>query len=160
MELRRRIEGEKERQLRATGRFGVSLARRIAEVLAGAMAAVRAVFGHALPAGTCLAMMAKHFLDVWRPLVRRSRTRSRKVRERDDGFCQVPGCSRRAAHAHHIAFRSHGGGDAPENQVAVCGFHHLRCIHGGYLRVFGRAPDALTWWLGGKVWRGPGLARP
>jgi hypothetical protein len=60
------------------------------------------------------------------------------------------------AHAHHIAFRSQGGGDEPENQVGLCPFHHLRCVHGGYLRVFGRAPDALVWFRGGKVWRGPG----
>jgi hypothetical protein len=59
-------------------------------------------------------------------------------------------------HAHHIAFRSQGGGDEPENQVGLCPFHHLRCVHGGYLRVFGRAPDALVWFRGGKVWRGPG----
>jgi hypothetical protein len=55
-----------------------------------------------------------------------------------------------------IAFRSQGGGDEPENQVGLCPFHHLRCVHGGYLRVFGRAPDALVWFRGGKVWRGPG----
>jgi hypothetical protein len=128
--------------------------RRIAEVLAAAIQAVRAAAsalgGGVLSAGRCLAVMAKHFLDVWRPLVRRSRTRSRKVRDRDGGCCQVPGCSRRATHAHHIAFRSHGGGDELANQVGLCPFHHLRCIHGGTLRVFGRAPDALTWFLGGR----------
>jgi hypothetical protein len=49
----------------------------------------------------------------------------------------VPGCSHRATHSHHI------------------------CIHGGYLRVFGRAPAALTWFLNGKVRRGPvGQGRP
>jgi hypothetical protein len=69
----------------------------------------------------------------------------------------VPGCSHGGTHAHHIAFRSHGGGDEPANQVALCGFHHLRCIHGGFLRVFGRAPDSLAWFFGGKLWRGPGL---
>jgi hypothetical protein len=38
--------------------------------------------------------------------------------------------------------------------VALCGFHHLRCVHGGFLRVFGRAPDDLTWLLNGEVWTG------
>jgi hypothetical protein len=133
--------------------------RRIAAVLAAAMEAVRALGGGVLTAGRCLALLAKHFLDVWRPLVRRARTRSRKVRDRDAGCCQVPGCSRRATHAHHIAFRSHGGGDELANQLGLCAFHHLRCIHGGYLLVFGRAPDALTWFLGGKLWRGPGLVQ-
>jgi len=154
--LRRRIEGEAERQMRASARFGASMPRRIALVVAAAVEAARALAGRVLPAGRCLTFIAKHFLDTWRPLVRRSRTRSRRVRDRDEGHCQVPGCSRRGTHAHHIAFRSHGGGDEPENQVAACPFHHLRCIHGGYLRVFGGAPDALTWFLGGEVWRGPG----
>ena len=31
-------------------------------------------------------------------------------------------------------------------------------IHGGYLGVFGRAPDQLTWLVGGEVWTGPGSA--
>jgi hypothetical protein len=36
-----------------------------------------------------------------------------------------------------------------------CEFHHLRCIHGGYRRVVGTAPDALTWFLCGEPWTGP-----
>jgi hypothetical protein len=153
--LRRKVEGEAERKMRTSGRMAVPMPRRIATVIAAAIGAARRVAGAALSPGRCLAFLAKHFLDVWRPLVKPSRTRSRQVRERDGG-CQVPGCSRRATHAHHIAFRSQGGGDEPENQVGLCPFHHLRCVHGGYLRVFGRAPDALVWFRGGKVWRGPG----
>jgi hypothetical protein len=87
--------------------------------------------------------------------VKPRRTRSREVRDRDGGHCQVPACSRQATHAHHVEFRSHGGGDEPENLVALCGFHHLRCIHGGWLRVVGRAPDGLTWILRGRIWTGP-----
>jgi hypothetical protein len=45
----------------------------------------------------------------------------------------------------------------PEDEIATCAFHHLRCIHGGFLRVFGRAPDDLTWMLDGHVWLGPAL---
>jgi hypothetical protein len=52
-------------------------------------------------------------------------------------------------------YRSQLGGDELENQVAICGFHHLRGIHGGWLRVFGKAPDELTWILDGKEWQGP-----
>jgi hypothetical protein len=155
--LRRRVEGEAERHMRASGRFRVSMPRRIAVVLAAALEAGRRLAGCVLPAGKCLAFLAKHFLDVWRPLVRRSRTRSRKVRDRDEGHCQVPGCSHRAAHSHHVLYRSQLGGDELENQIALCAFHHLRCVHGGWLRVFGRAPDALTWVLAGKPWQGPGL---
>jgi len=154
---RRRVEGKAERKTRASRRMGVAMPRRIALVLAAAIDVARALAGAALSPGRCLALVAKHFLDTWRGAVKRKRTRSRQVRDRDAGECQVPGCSRRGTHAHHIAFRSHGGGDEPENQIAACPFHHLRCIHEGYLRVFGRAPDALTWFLGGELWHGPGM---
>jgi hypothetical protein len=152
--LQRRLDGERERQMRAARKLVVPMPRRIAVVVAAAIQAVRDRAGALLPVGTCLAVVAKHFIDTWWS-GRSSPSRSRKVRDRDGNRCRVPGCSHRASHSHHIAFRSHGGGDGPENQVAVCAFHHLRCIHGGTLRVFGRAPDALTWFLCGKVWRGP-----
>ncbi|HET9595492.1 MAG TPA: HNH endonuclease signature motif containing protein [Anaeromyxobacteraceae bacterium] len=155
--LRREVEGETERQMRALRRMGVAMPMRMAAVLAAAFDAVRAAAGAALSPGRCLALIAAHFLETWGPLTKPKRTRSRQVRERDGGFCQAPGCSRPGTHAHHIAFRSHGGGDEPENQIAVCPFHHLRCIHEGHLRVFGRAPGELTWFLGGELWRGPGM---
>jgi hypothetical protein len=157
IDLLRAVDGERERQLRARGKLAASLPRRIALVLAAAIRVVREHAGALLPAGRCLAIVAAHFIGTWSKSVPRSRSRSRKVRDRDDGHCQVPGCSHRGAHSHHIAFRSHGGGDEPENQLALCAFHRLRCVHGGFLRVFGRAPDALTWFLRGKLWRGPGL---
>ena len=96
--------------------------------------------------------VARHFLETWKPHVKKVRTLSQKVRERDLGRCQVPGCSRRAVHAHHVDFRSRGGPDVAENLVALCARHHLRGIHGGYIRVWGRAPDDLVWVVGGKVW--------
>lgn len=70
------------------------------------------------------------------------------MRERDGGWCSVPGCSRPAAHAHYIRFRSHGGGHEDENQAPTCLPHHLHGIHKGYVRVRGRAPDELVWELG------------
>jgi hypothetical protein len=155
VELRRRMERDDERKMRASRLFRTPLPRRIAALLAAALHAVRTVVGEALSPGRCLAFVAAHFLDAWRGVPKATRTRSAQVRERDGGHCQVPGCSRLATHAHHIAFRSHGGGDEPENQVAVCSWHHLRCIHEGHLRVFGRAPDELTWFLGGELWSGP-----
>ena len=93
-------------------------------------------------------------MKTWEHAWKRGKSRSEKVRERDHGWCQVPGCSHRASHAHHVIPRAQGGSDDPENLVALCAFHHLRCIHGGYLRVFGRAPDGLTWFLGGNPWTG------
>lgn len=153
--LRREVEAEREGQLRARHELAAHLPRRVAVLLAAAMATVRERHGRLLATGTCLTIMACHFLATWSEGSRRSKTRSQRVRERDQGWCQVPGCSRHAAHAHHIDFRSRGGSDDPDNQVGVCAFHHLRCIHGGFLAVHGWAPDGLTWLLGGEVWTGP-----
>jgi hypothetical protein len=60
----------------------------------------------------------------------------------------VPGCSRAAVHAHHIRFRSAGGGHEEWNLVSVCGAHHLHGVHARYVRVTGLAPGALRWELG------------
>ena len=152
--LRRALEGEEERQLRARRQLRAPLPQRLAALLAGALHAVRAAVGGVATAATCLGVMALHFLTTWGESVPR-KTPSQKVRERDEGHCQVPGCSHRAAHAHHITFRSHGGGDEPSNRLGCCGHHHLRCIHGGFLRVEGRAPDELRWFLDGEAWEGP-----
>ncbi len=153
--LRREVEVEREGQLRAQQKLAAQLPRRVAVLLAAAVACVRERHGRLLATGKCLAIIAFHFLATWSGGSRRSRTRSQRVRERDEGWCQVPGCSRHAAHAHHIQPRSHGGSDDPDNQIGLCAFHHLRCIHGGFLAVHGRAPDGLTWLLGGDVWVGP-----
>jgi hypothetical protein len=153
--LRRELEGEAERQMRAQRKLAVPLPLRVAAVLAAAVEAVRERTGMPLGLGTCLAVIARHFVETWRGAGKRSRSRSRKVRDRGDGHCQVPGCSHRATHAHHVLFRSHGGGDDLDNQIGVCAFHHLRCIHGGHLRVVGRAPSGLRWFLHGNRWEGP-----
>jgi hypothetical protein len=153
--LRRELEDRAERRMRAQGRLSIPLPLRVATVLAAAVKAVRDRAARNLPFGRCLAMVARHFLDTWKGVVRRSRTPSRKVRERDGCRCQVPGCSRQATHAHHVLFRSHGGGDELDNQIGLCAFHHLRCVHGGWLRVVGRAPDELRWYLRGQPWKGP-----
>ncbi|HEX8908020.1 MAG TPA: HNH endonuclease [Anaeromyxobacteraceae bacterium] len=67
------------------------------------------------------------------------------MRSRDRGYCQAPGCSRAAVHAHHLHFRSAGGSDDPANLTSLCAAHHLVGVHRGYLRVTGTAPDRLRW---------------
>jgi len=75
--------------------------------------------------------------------------RSDAVVERDGYRCAVPGCtSRRNLHDHHLRFRSAGGSDAPGNRVALCAFHHQRCLHVGFLRIRGQAPEGLVFDLG------------
>ena len=77
-----------------------------------------------------------------------------------DGYrCMVPGCSsRRNLQDHHVEFRSAGGSDEPDNRVTLCVFHHLRCLHAGFLRIAGRAPDELVFELGVRAGAAP-LAR-
>lgn len=152
--LRRSVAEERERQMRVRRKIVVPLPRRIAVVLAAAIEAARARAGHVLVTGAALAAIAAHFVTVWQ-LVKGSKTRSQRVRERDGGHCQVPGCSRPGTHAHHVEYRSRGGSDDAENQIALCPFHHLFCIHRGYLAVTGVAPDRLEWWLGRERWYGP-----
>jgi hypothetical protein len=152
--LRRELEARDDAQMRAARILRTRVPTRVALLLAAAFRAVREVEGCLLCDGRCLVIVARHFLETWKPLVKKPRTRSQKVRERDLGDCQVPGCSRRAAHAHHVTPRSHGGGDEDENLAAVCACHHLRGIHGGYVRVRGQAPHRLVWELGGRVWTG------
>ena len=67
-----------------------------------------------------------------------------------DGFrCTVPGCTaRRNLQSHHIRFRSAGGPDEPWNRTTLCAQHHQRGVHGGTLRIQGRAPHALVYALG------------
>ncbi len=48
------------------------------------------------------------------------------VAKRSAGRCEArwDGCTILAAHVHHIKLRSQGGGDEPENLLAVCNHCH------------------------------------
>ncbi len=71
--------------------------------------------------------------------------RAHHVFARDGWRCTVPGCtSQRNLHAHHVLFRSAGGSDDGQNLITLCAAHHQRCVHGGVIRISGRAPDALV----------------
>ncbi|HYD40351.1 MAG TPA: HNH endonuclease [Anaeromyxobacter sp.] len=152
--LRHEVEAAEERQMRARHRLVAPEPKRVALLLAAAIRSVRAQVGMPIADGTCLAVVAAHFLRVW-GMPEKPRSSSQRVRARDEGRCTVPGCSRAASHSHHVLYLSRGGHrTALSNQTAVCAFHHQRCIHPGYLRVFGRAPDRLKWLRGGKLWTG------
>jgi len=67
-------------------------------------------------------------------------------------------------HSHHIEFRSKGGSDELHNQGGQCDGHHLGGVHAGTIKVWGRAPDGLTWQLGLRpgrpvAGRGPGASQ-
>jgi hypothetical protein len=157
--LRAEVEAHDEAQACAARTLRARVPSRIALTLQAAFRAVRAAEDGLLDDGRCLVRMARHFIETCEPEVKRARTLSQKVRERDLGRCQVPGCSRRAVHAHHVEPRSHGGADTQENLVALCACHHLRGIHGGYIRVWGRAPDRLVWEVGGRIWKDGAFGR-
>src|SRR5436190_327576 len=75
---------------------------------------------------------------------------------RDGWRCAVPACtSRRNLYDHHLLFRSRGGGNARDNRITVCAWHHLRGIHQGRVRAWGTAPDEITWELGVRPGREP-----
>jgi hypothetical protein len=148
--LKAQLDDCEEAQMRAARVLRARVPIRIALALQAAFRAVRASEGRLLDDGRCLLVVARHFVETWKRFVKKARTLSQKVRERDLGRCQMPGCSLRAVHAHHVELRSHGGADTPENLVALCACHHLRGIHGGYIRVWGRAPDELVWEVGSR----------
>jgi hypothetical protein len=152
VELRAALEERGEAQMRAARVLRARVPERTALLIQAAIRAVRAAEGRLLDDGRCLVVVARHFVETWGAHVTRVRTGSQRVRDRDLHRCQVPGCSRRAAHAHHVVPRWRGGPDEPWNLVAVCACHHLRGLHGGYLRARGTAPGGLVWEVRGAAW--------
>ena len=108
-------------------------------------------------AGAAALAMFEHFAAVWGARHVPPRVaRAHAVFDRDGWRCRVPGCSSyRNLHDHHVQFRSRGGGDALSNRVTLCAWHHLRGVHGGRIRVHGRAPEGLTFELGIREGRAP-----
>jgi HNH endonuclease len=135
----------------ARGELDLRVPRRVHRLLCAAFRAAREAEGTWLGPGACLARVAELFVETWKPLLEERSTPHRRVLARDGGFCQVPGCSRAAVHAHHVVYRSRGGGDEEENLVSLCAAHHLHGVHAGFVRVRGRAPDALQWEMGGDL---------
>jgi hypothetical protein len=148
VELRRAMQDKDEEQICARGSFTVWMPVSVAEVVKAAFRAARAAAKRWLSAGECLVTLAEHFVQTWRAQLAQANTLQRRIRARDRHFCQVPGCSRAAVHAHHIDPRSQGGSDDPSNLISLCAAHHLHGIHGGRMRVSGMAPDKLVWEFG------------
>jgi hypothetical protein len=91
------------------------------------------------PSGALEAMFDHAIASWWVATPRKYR-----VFERDGWRCTVPGCtSQRNLHAHHVLFRSAGGDDDLANLTTLCAAHHQRGVHGGVIRISGRAPDQL-----------------
>jgi hypothetical protein len=153
--LRREIEAAEERQMCTRGELRLEVPRGVHDLLRAAIRAVRASSDAWLGPGACLARIAAHFVATWKPILTERSACRRRILGRCGGFCEVPGCSRAAAHLHHVRFRSAGGGHEDANLVALCAPHHLHGVHAGYVRVRGQAPDALLWELGVSRGREP-----
>jgi hypothetical protein len=130
------------------------LARLFRAVLCSLRRAEEARTGRLPTEGEAFQAMLHHALDAWG--VARHARRAPQVFARDGWRCTVPGCtSQRNLHAHHIRFRSAGGGDEPENLTTLCAAHHQRGVHAGRIHITGRAPHALTFELGLRRGRPP-----
>jgi len=145
VELRRKVEAGEVAQMCAREKVSILVPRRIAGLFDEACRAVMRQEGQWMAPGECLGRLCDHFIAEWESILEGRNTPQRRAIDRDRGFCQVPGCSRAAVHAHHVVWRSRGGSDEPENLVSLCAGHHLHGIHAGYIRVSGRAPDQLRW---------------
>jgi hypothetical protein len=123
-------------------------------LLAAAIETAKARANHPISDGEALAIISAHFICTYEGVLKRRRTNSQRVRDRDGGWCTVPGCSAHADDAHHIEYRSRGGHPtALWNQTGGCRFHHV-CVHDFGLRLEGKAPDALVWTLDGEPFTG------
>ncbi|MBX3249806.1 MAG: hypothetical protein KF901_21695 [Myxococcales bacterium] len=97
--------------------------------------------------GSFLRFAVTALCHVMLPLVATGGGKYRDVHLRDRLRCSSPVCDSRNVTCHHVVFRAHQGGEELENLTSPCEFCHLEGLHGGRLRVHGRAPD-LTWEIG------------
>jgi hypothetical protein len=126
--------------------------RAPAETVALFRNAILAYTAPAEPLWRGLEHFLQHVLDEWEAQPRHRDP----VFARDGWRCTVPACSsRRNLHDHHVLFRSRGGGNAQTNRITVCAAHHLHGIHASVVRVWGEAPDGVTWELGVGAGRPP-----
>jgi hypothetical protein len=137
-----------------------SVVRLFRATLATVQRRIERAEGRASSRAEALTVMIDHVEDAWGK--HRRVPRKYAVLARDGWRCAAPGCtSYRNLHAHHVEFRSAGGGDEPENLVTLCAWHHQRGVHSGVLRIRGRAPGALRFELpfgayaSGDVWLTP-----
>ena len=98
-----------------------------------------------------VAAMSANIMRYWSPTESQPDRPFAPAYLRDRYRCACPTCERRDVGAHHVVFRAHGGSDAPENLVTLCGRCHLDGVHAGHIRVTGRASGALDWRLGADL---------
>jgi len=140
--------GESREDATITFHAPAESARFFRAVLEAVRARLAAGLGTPVSEGEAFEAMLDHAIANWSERDARTR-REHRILERDGWRCAVPGCtSHRNLQVHHVVFRSHGGSDEPENLVTLCAWHHQRGVHGGRVRITGRAPDRLRFELG------------
>ena len=143
-----REEDQKDRERGVRKETGPTAALKVvAEAIESAQRQFLAL-GEEIGRGEAQARIADYFAKVWEIPLKRAEWRNKWQKEvllRHGGLCAVPGCTRPARDLHHIIFRSKGGPDVAVNCLAVCKFHHKRCIHKGLLIVRGRGGERLVW---------------
>ena len=107
-----------------SARYAVWMTDDEFEVLRRAMETIKEQLargpGRKIPDFACLEALLDEFLRSYDELSRSMRE-AYPLFERDGWRCRVPGCSAYGPlHLHHITFRSHGGGDEPENLITLC----------------------------------------
>jgi len=130
----RHYQASEERQMCTRRELDLRVPVHVRILLAAAIGAARKAAGRWLTPGECLEAIAQHFVDTWGPALRGRKTPQDEVLARERGFCLAPKCSKCAAHAHHVDYRAHGGSDEESNLASLCAVHHLRGVHGGWLR--------------------------
>jgi len=148
VDFREALTVQKEEQMCARGTFTVSAPPSIFDLIRDTLRALHALAKRSVSLGMCLVELAGHFVAVWKAHVKESMTKRKRILIRDRHRCQVPGCSRPAAHLHHIEYRAHGGSNDESNLLCLCAAHHLFGIHDERMRVTGKAPDELVWEFG------------
>ncbi len=150
--VKQRVEREDREAERANEEREDQGPRRAMDVIMDALLSARrqmfALESVKLSEGEAQARIGDHFVSVHEVRLNRAEWRNaweKGVLMRHGGLCAVPGCTRAARDNHHLRLQSHGGPDVDWNCVAVCWFHHKRCIHNGLLIVRGRGGEYLIW---------------
>jgi len=95
-----------------------------------------------------LEALLDHALATWLGMGRTA-SRYHRIYARDGWRCMIPGCmARRMLQAHHMHYRSHGGGEWGWNLLVLCVVHHKHFVHGGLIGISGDAPDGLVFDMG------------
>jgi hypothetical protein len=107
-----------------------------------------------VPAWVGLLALLEEYVLTWDAPEGMPDRRHDAIHRRDGYRCMAPGCTRRQnLEVHHLEYRSHGGGNGPENLVTLCSAHHRQGEHGTFASCAGTAPLDVVWGLGHPEFR-------